>query len=361
MNRTRLGRWVPVALLAVSIPVCAGCGNGDDYEAPPSKPAVDAGAGADSASASSADAGDSSTPTGDGAKPDNGFITPNGFQGIWGSSDTDVWAVGDMGTIAHFDGTTWSLVPSGVTDNLTGIMGSGPSDVYATGDQGNVLHWDGTSWTIASALDETALLGVWVAGPGNVWTVGVDFDGDPGGSGYVRFLQSAGGQWMDSDVPGAVTLWKVWGSSATDIWLAGTGEGGGIIFRGNSNFDALSYTGGSVHGVWGTGPDDVWVAPASGGLQHWTGTAFDTNTVQVTADQGFHSLSGTGTTDVWAVGNDGLVAHFANGAWTPTPTPTGTSESFFGIWAPSPNDAWLVGADATILRWDGTSWRDATK
>jgi hypothetical protein len=32
------------------------------------------------------------------------------LMGVWGSTGTDVYAVGDKGTIIHYDGTQWSEV-----------------------------------------------------------------------------------------------------------------------------------------------------------------------------------------------------------------------------------------------------------
>src|ERR1019366_4534722 len=101
------------------------CGSGDDFEQAPA-PLADAAPRADA------------SPPGDAladsdAAPHVGVILPttNGLQSIWGSSNSDVWAVGDMGTIVHFDGHTWALVPSGVTENLTCLTGTGPKDVWA--------------------------------------------------------------------------------------------------------------------------------------------------------------------------------------------------------------------------------------
>ena len=74
------------------------------------------------------------------------------------------------------------------------------------------------------------MLGVWAPAPDNVWTVGIDFDASEalGGSGYVRHW--TGTEWDDSDVPGTDTLWKVWGSSASDVWLVGTTQGQGLVY-----------------------------------------------------------------------------------------------------------------------------------
>src|ERR1700704_5281182 len=46
------------------------------------------------------------------------------LRGAWAASSNDVWAVGDEGTIEHFDGTGWSLIASPVTTSLNAVWGS---------------------------------------------------------------------------------------------------------------------------------------------------------------------------------------------------------------------------------------------
>jgi hypothetical protein len=69
-------------------------------------------------------------------KPDKGFayewtwMNPlpqgNHLNSVWGSSATNVFAVGGPvggpGIILHFDGSAWSQMQSGVTDFLNGIF-----------------------------------------------------------------------------------------------------------------------------------------------------------------------------------------------------------------------------------------------
>ncbi|OQY49064.1 MAG: hypothetical protein B6240_03955 [Desulfobacteraceae bacterium 4572_87] len=59
--------------------------------------------------------------------------------GIWGSSVSDVFAVGYSGTIFHYDGISWSPMTSGATNSLYGIWGSG-SYFFAVGDSGTIFH-----------------------------------------------------------------------------------------------------------------------------------------------------------------------------------------------------------------------------
>ena len=58
------------------------------------------------------------------------------FNAVWGTSDSDIWAVGGAGTIVHFDGTSWSRVPSNTTSSLSGIWGSTPQPL-GLGEQCN--------------------------------------------------------------------------------------------------------------------------------------------------------------------------------------------------------------------------------
>ena len=45
----------------------------------------------------------------------------------------DVWAVGAMGTILHYDGTRWSITPSGTLDDLQGISASPGNNAWIAG------------------------------------------------------------------------------------------------------------------------------------------------------------------------------------------------------------------------------------
>ena len=66
---------------------------------------------------------------------------------VWGSSASDVYAVGEGGFIAHYDGS--DLVrgdQAPPSETLTGIWGSASDDYVAVGEDGTILEYDG-SWT----------------------------------------------------------------------------------------------------------------------------------------------------------------------------------------------------------------------
>src|SRR5882757_6610562 len=65
---------------------------------------------------------------------------PSSVRSVWGSGANDVWAAGDKGGMAHFDGHKWTASKSGTNKDLTGVHGSGPDDVWAVGQAGTTLH-----------------------------------------------------------------------------------------------------------------------------------------------------------------------------------------------------------------------------
>lgn len=60
--------------------------------------------------------------------------TLGGVRKLWGTSPTNIYGVGDGGTISHYDGTSWKPMASGTTVELTDIHGSlDGKEVWACG------------------------------------------------------------------------------------------------------------------------------------------------------------------------------------------------------------------------------------
>jgi hypothetical protein len=61
------------------------------------------------------------------------------LRAVWGSSGSDIWAVGLGGVMLHFDGMSWTPVSSVTPQDLTSIWGSSASDIWAVGPK-VILH-----------------------------------------------------------------------------------------------------------------------------------------------------------------------------------------------------------------------------
>jgi hypothetical protein len=59
----------------------------------------------------------------------------------------NVWFVGEGGTILHWDGENVLPFESGTQRTLTGIHAKSATDIYAVGSRGTVLHYDGVQWS----------------------------------------------------------------------------------------------------------------------------------------------------------------------------------------------------------------------
>src|SRR5690349_5159585 len=88
------------------------------------------------------------------------------LHGVWAASASDVFAVGDGGTILRRVSGTWTAMTSPTTSDLRGVWGLSSSNVWAcgvaAGGVGAVVHWNGTSWSSVRGTT-TDLESVWAA------------------------------------------------------------------------------------------------------------------------------------------------------------------------------------------------------
>lgn len=91
---------------------------------------------------------------------------------VWGSGAGDVTAVGDFGVALHHDGAAWTATETGSIADLISVSGRGAEHV-AVGGRANarVARWDGSAWAGAT-LDRPGLSGVWVDDVGVATAVG---------------------------------------------------------------------------------------------------------------------------------------------------------------------------------------------
>ncbi len=66
------------------------------------------------------------------------------LNGIWGTTDSDVWVTSFKGPALHWNGTDWKQYDLPQAPNE--IDGSDTDDIYIVGYHGNIHHWDGQKW-----------------------------------------------------------------------------------------------------------------------------------------------------------------------------------------------------------------------
>lgn len=314
----------------------------------------------------------------------------NPIRGTFALGPTDVWAVGDAGTVLHYNGTAWSLVSSGVAADLYAVWASGASDVFAVGEKGTVIHWNGTAFSAqTSGLGTaTALRGVWGTGSGNVFAVGdggniIRYAGGTtwgapnmvsadtlnaisgvdqnniyavGNNGAVAYFN--GSTWTKQTVNAPANATNLFGVASNGGTSFAVGAGGTIIKLSAGTWSTdTSPTSQQLNAIFGRTATDFWAVGATGTRIRYTGTWADASG----ADGGMadlYAVSGSSTT-VFAGGNAGAVLSTPNStAWTAAiKGGTGEIRSMYGF---SPKDIWVVGASGMIMHYDGTSWTPST-
>lgn len=274
--------------------------------------------------------------------------TTEHLNAVWGSSSTDVFAVGDKGTILHYDGSSWTKTTKG-SEALLAIYGTGPTDVYAAGKAGTLLKYDGSSWTFLSAPSTEDYHGLWAAG-GDIYVTC-----------WGKVHHFAGSQWTEEPVGNALSA--IWGSSKSDIFVASGQEiyhNDGTAWTLVAGPSAEDYT-----GLWGnkSAVFAVGMVPISGGGSPpgaiWT---YEGGTGALASDAGgkplravWGSTDGPETqrpSDVFAVGTAGMVRYYDGSRWNAVQHGK-TTQDLNGVWRSDDNQLFAVGSFGTILHHRG--------
>jgi len=272
---------------------------------------------------------------------------------VWGTSATNVYAVGSGGAILHFDGSSWASMASGTSSNLYAVWGSSATDVFAVGFGGTILHYDGSLWAPMASGSSGPLNGVWGASPVDVYAVGYQ-----SGTG-AAVLHWDGTAWSSRGSPTSYGLSAIWGTSASDVYavastLAFNGAGTLMHFDGASWTVLNSVV--SLASVWGASASAVFVVGFTvDNVGHptamlpkalrWDGAQWRTDSMPSTAG----GVWGTSASNVYAVGSGGGILRWNGARWGGGGAPVG-AQDLKAAWGASPAEVFAVGAGGTILR-----------
>jgi hypothetical protein len=268
--------------------------------------------------------------------------TAKTLRGVWVMNQSDAYAVGDDGVALHYDGFAWSHIPDletlttaspligiwGSTDELfvlagnrkvfhfasgawmqqslasvrplAAIGGTAANDVYAAGLLGELWHYDGTAWSsITSGSTSEVYAGVWGSAASDVYLAGND-----GGAGIVRHYD--GSAWSKVHTVANNPLVAVWGSSAADVYAIGAPDTATPLAHFTTAWSDVTT---SVNGIalWGSGPDDVFAAGTSG-IYHYDGQAWDDRGMN---NMPINAIAGSARSNVIAVGPNGSIWRLA--------------------------------------------------
>ncbi len=256
---------------------------------------------------------------------------------IWGLSGHDLWAVGDHGTVLHWDGAAWKdlRVDRYTTEDLSGVWASSSTDIWIVGKNSTLLRGDGTSWRSVVKPTNQDLYDIWGGSSDDVWIVGamgtvLHFDGAPS-------IQS---------VPTTNILWAVWGRAGQEVVTVG-GQETICVYSYKERRWSLVHTdplGGALLGVYGTGSETYAVGEngtylLSDGMARARGGVLQ-----------FHAVWASSPTNVWILGSTGAVLQDVGGP-APLPRVSGVGGTLFSVFGFGSEEIWAVGSDGIIMNY----------
>jgi hypothetical protein len=326
--------------------------------------------------------------------PGGNFLT-----GISVGSATDIWAVGRTmdawrahSLTLHFDGSTWTIVPSPPDEGfrLEDVVTIGHDDAWAVGwigspssldDRNVAMHWDGSAWSIVptpqpGGVSVDRLLAVDAAAPNDVWAVGVYWDAQAHSHSVIlhwdgaswrivrtgRPLTSRRNDYVDCDTYGGLTGITV--VTASNVWAVGdstTCHFDGMFWtevpspQPRPEYNELSYP---LEDVSAASPTDIWAVGArvidspyqvyfDTLAEHWDGTQWTRHTIDIPIGQILLGVDAVASNDVWAVGRDDygpMIIHYDGSSWSRVPTPEANrSGELAGVDSAAPDNLWAAG------------------
>jgi len=266
------------------------------------------------------------------------------LNGIDVLNDNFAVAVGSLGKVYFYDGSTWTLQETMATDVLWGVAVVAADNIYIVGDEG-VFHYNGTIWNqppggapivpcysidIASASD------IWIGAEyGAVW----HYDGTNWIESVLISNPSASAYISDIQIDDAETGWAVSYHS-------------GKVYRYNGVSWSLSndfYP--NTNGIKAFSSTDIWIGMegdqySQGGVAHWNGIGIG-RLGNFSSD--IWAIAGESASDIWFVGGMGVIKHWNGEAIIDFASPT--THRLNAIKMISVGDGWVVGDNGIVLRY----------
>lgn len=277
---------------------------------------------------------------------------PGALLSVWGTSTSDIWAVGsdpndpdgEGPEVLHYDGTDWQDLDTGTVGDLWWVYGPPGGPVYMGGAGGTMIRYeDGEFTPMETPATDVTIFGIWGCSPDDMWAVGGAANGSSGGFAW----RLEGDAWVPAEgfpaeVADGDAVWKIWGRGCDDVWMVGTGGlaihwdgeafgevervAGGQLFTVHASSERFVAVGGTGIGVMVENDGTGWVPVAPSGIDPVIGVCL---TEEGGTAAGWYGSVFARTGDEWVAEDAGT---------------SGTiEESFHSVWIDPEGGVWAVG------------------
>ena len=306
----------------------------------------------------------------------------------------------------HWNGTKWTAAtipsPAGRNPTIHSVVDLSRTDGWAVGftttplnstDRTLIEHWNGSTWStvpspnpIGGTAGNDELEAVDGVSPTDVWAVGQDFSSNGGGI-TLLFEHFNGTKWTVFPFPastGAQFAQAITTISANDAWVVGSNAlATTLAVHWNGKTWTIVPTPtpqdgpspiNNLTGVSAVSPADVYASGFEGNVNnqnfdkpyvlHWNGSAWSLVTLPNAGGEGSQLFGVTALSagDVWAVGHtqesDGAILtlgeHFNGTAWSIAPTPDPgqlgplVDNGLLAAASPGNGTIWALGGQETL-------------
>jgi photosystem II stability/assembly factor-like uncharacterized protein len=278
--------------------------------------------------------------------------TTNTLNGVYFVNENDGWAVGNSGTILHYDGDNWQIVDSPTTRDIDDVCFVSSENGWAVGYAGVVLHFDGIRWEISAEL-AAAPRDVFFLDAENGWIASAPwYKSSLGETKSYGLYYFDGTGWHDITPPiggSGINLYTVYFLDKNDGWVAGN------LVGGSPDYFFAHYNGAeweifendrTFHALFFNSPTDGW--SASGVILHYDGASW--SQLPDSSVGGMYSLHFTSEDDGWAVGYR-AIAHHNGERWEYVAVSEVDIPLLWSVHFTSPANGWAVGNNGMILHY----------
>jgi len=233
---------------------------------------------------------------------------------IFAFGPTDIWIGMNGSQVVRWNGQSQS-VPMCTPVSINKLWGENPSSVYAVGNGGGIARYDGTSWSRLESGTDVRLTDIWGTNDrSELWACG--FNDTNGASAVLRLVNDVWQTVWDRLAPPQPPY--IYTSYLSSVWSSGSGEYvvvGGRFYRNsllNINIvrneyipTAIGYTifqlGNFAYRVRGSERNDVFLVGDEAMIWHWNGATWLRYDGFINTDDRLYGLAASSNTVV-AVG-----------------------------------------------------------
>jgi len=271
----------------------------------------------------------------------------------WGSSSTNIFVAGELGTVLRYNGTDLIEMDPGTDATLTSVWGVPGGKVYF-GSAGLLYVYDqGTAqWsTVKPTGVNNTIAAITGLSESDIWVIA------GGGSGsYFN-----GSTWTPFDANGSINQNMPDIAAVSSSLVYAVDVGGRVFYSddGSATWSSVAVPATSYYTVWADSTGDVVIAGAAGQAYLCTScdpTAAYWTTLTNGGSVAINDLWGNSLSDIYAVGTDGVTLHYdGNGSYAWSNVTPVVPVPLYGVYA-DPSGGMAVGQTGAVQLYDGSTW-----